>query len=190
MPLTIRLKCPLAGFAADAESVGNVIGLTMMEKLCVALRGGVLLSETLSVKLFVVFACVTSGRNEKLALVLLTCVSVALVGPVSSAKVSGGAGWLVSVAPAEKATVWPTFTVWLAMGSRIGGVLGGMMEFNVRAIMVVWLSKPQVVVMVTFDVPEATVLEAVSISEIAPPVMGFAVNVAVTPLGRLLALNV
>jgi hypothetical protein len=56
--------------------------------------------------------------------------------------------------------------------------------------MVVWLSKPQVVVMVTFDVPEATVLEAVSISEIAPPVMGFAVNVAVTPLGRLLALNV
>jgi len=40
------------------------------------------------------------------------------------------------------------------------------------------------------DVPEVTVLEAVNVSEFAPPVTGFAANVAVTPLGRLLALNV
>ena len=94
MPLTVMLNCPLAEFAADAESVGNVIGLTTTEKLCLALRGGVRLSETSNSKLFVELAWATRGRNEKLALVLLTCVSVALVAPASSAKVSfGGAGW-------------------------------------------------------------------------------------------------
>ena len=44
--------------------------------------------------------------------------------------------------------------------------------------------------MVTFDVPEVTVLEAVSVSRLAPPVIGFVANVAETPLGRLLTLNV
>jgi hypothetical protein len=38
-------------------------GLTMTEKLWVALNGGVPLLETFSVKLFGEFACVTSGRN-------------------------------------------------------------------------------------------------------------------------------
>ena len=96
----------------------------------------------------------------------------------------------MSVALAVKATVWPTFTVWLAIGASVGGVLGGMREFSVRAIVVVWLSNPQVAVMVTFDVPEVTVLEAVNVSVLAPPVMGFVANVVVTPLGRSLALNV
>ena len=76
------------------------------------------------------------------------------------------------------------------MGDRVGAVLGSVRAFSVSAMVVVWLSNPQVVVMVTFDVPEVTVLEAVNVSVLAPPVMGFAVNVAVTPLGRLLALNV
>ena len=96
----------------------------------------------------------------------------------------------MSVALAVKATVWPAFTVWLAIGDKIGAVLGGMMAFSVREIVVVWLSHPQVVVMVTFDVPEVTELEAVNVSVLAPPVMGFAANIAVTPLGRLVALNV
>jgi hypothetical protein len=47
-----------------------------------------------------------------------------------------------------------------------------------------------VAVIVTFDVPEVTVLEAVNVSALAPPVIGFVANVAVTPLGRLLALSV
>ena len=145
------------------------------------------LSETFSVKLFVEFACVTSGRKENAPLLVL---SVALVAPASSAKVSVCGGWSVSVALAVKATVWPTFTVWLAMGDRVGAVLGSVMAFSVRAIVVVWLSNPQVAVMVTFDVPEVTVLEAVNVSVFAPPVIGFVANVAVTPLGRLLALSV
>jgi len=33
--------------------------------------------------------------------------------------------------------------------------------------------------MVTFEVPEVTELEAVNVSVLAPPVMGFAANVAV-----------
>ena len=65
-----------------------------------------------------------------------------------------------------------------------------MMEFSVRAMVDVWLSNPQAARTVTFDVPEVTVLEAVNVSVFAPPVTGFAANVAVTPLGRLLALNV
>jgi hypothetical protein len=44
--------------------------------------------------------------------------------------------------------------------------------------------------MVTFDVPEVTVLEAVNVSVLTAPVIGFVANVAVTPLGRLLALKV
>src|SRR5271157_880653 len=100
---------------------GTDSGLTTTEKLCVALNGGVPLSETFSVKLFVEFACVTSGRNENAPLLVLT---VALVAPANSAKVSVSVcgGWSVSVAMAVKATVWPTFTVWLAMGTRAGGV--------------------------------------------------------------------
>src|SRR5271167_573681 len=94
-----------------------VSGLTTTEKFCVALNGGVPLSETSSAKLFVEFACVMSGRNEKLAFVLLACVSVALVSRTSNTKVSIGGGWSVSVALAVKATVWPTFTVWLAIGA-------------------------------------------------------------------------
>ena len=54
----------------------------------------------------------------------------------------------------------------------------------------VWLINPQVAMTVTFDVPEVTVLEAVSVSRLAPPVIGFVANVAVTPLGRLLTLSV
>jgi hypothetical protein len=76
------------------------------------------------------------------------------------------------------------------MGARVGGVLGAVTAFSVRAMVVVWLSNPHVAVMVTFDVPEVTVLEAVSVSVLAPPGIGFVANVAVTPLGRLLALNV
>ena len=91
------------------------------EIICVALNGGVPLSETSSVKLFVEFACVTSGRNENAPLLVLT---VALVAPANIAKVSVSVCgcWSESVAMAVKATVWPTFTVWLAMGTRVGGV--------------------------------------------------------------------
>src|ERR1017187_7515678 len=106
-------------------------GLTTTEKLCVALNGGAPLSETFNVKSFVEFACVTSGRNENAPLLVF---SVALVAPASSAKVNVCGGEFVSVALAVKATVWPTFTVQLVMIASTGGVLGGMMEFSVRAI--------------------------------------------------------
>ena len=79
----MKLNCPPANkilLMPGAES-----GLTMTEKLCVALRLGVPLSETCSVKLFVEFACATSGRKLKAPLFAL---SVAFVAPASSAKVN------------------------------------------------------------------------------------------------------
>jgi hypothetical protein len=76
------------------------------------------------------------------------------------------------------------------MEAKVGGVLGGMIEFSVRAMVVVWLSNPQMATTVTFDVPEVTVLEAVNVNVLAPPVIRFVANVAATPLGRLFALNV
>src|ERR1022692_1550272 len=164
---------------------GAESGLTMTEKLCVALILGVPLSATFSVKLLVEFASVTSGRKENAPLFVF---SVALVVPASSAKVSVCGGESVSVTLAAKATVRPAFTVWLAIGARIGGVLGGFTAFSVRALVVGWLINPQVAMMVTFDVPEVTELDAVRVSALAPPVIGFAANVAATPLGRLLAL--
>src|SRR5581483_5299086 len=118
--LTWKLNCPPANEMLLMPGAGS--GLTTTEKFCVALRLGVPLSATFSVKLFVEFACVTSGRNENAPLFVL---SVALVAPASSAKVSVRCGWLESVALAVKATVWPTFTVWLAMGARVGGVVTG-----------------------------------------------------------------
>src|ERR1017187_9857437 len=97
-------------------------GLTITEKLCVALRPGVPLSATFSVKLLVEFACVTSGRKENAPLLVF---SVALAALASSAKVNVCRGESVSVALAVKATVWPTFTVRLVMAARVGGVLTG-----------------------------------------------------------------
>ena len=76
------------------------------------------------------------------------------------------------------------------MAASTGGVLGGVTAFSVRAMVVVWLINPAVAMTVTFVVPEVTVLDAVSVSRLAPPVLGLLVNVAETPLGRLLTLNV
>ena len=109
---------------------GAESGLTLTEKLWVALRLGVPLSATFSVKVLVEFACVTSGRKENAPLLVL---SVALAAPDSSANVSVCGGWSVSVALAAKATVWPAFTIWLAIGDRLGGVLvcaGGINRFT------------------------------------------------------------
>ena len=166
---------------------GAESGFTMTEKLCVAVRLGVPLSETLSVKPFVEFACVTSGRNENAPLFVF---SVAFVAPASSAKAKVCGGESVSEALAVNATVCPTFTVRLVIAAKVGGVLGGMTEFSVRATVDEWVSNPHLATMVTFVVPEATVLEAVRINLVEPPVMGFVAYVAVTPLGRLVALNV
>jgi hypothetical protein len=71
------------------------------------------------------------------------------------------------------------------MAASTGGVLAGM----VRAMVVVWLIDPLVPVIVTVDVPVVAVLDAVSVNTLVP-IVGFVPNVAVTPLGRLLALNV
>src|ERR1017187_1951260 len=149
---------------------GAESGLTMTEKVCVALILGVPLSATFSVKLLLEFACVTSGRKLNVPLLVF---SVALVAPASSAKVSVCGGKSVSIALAVKATAWPTFTVRLVMTAKVGGVLDGVTAFSVRAIVDVWLNNPQVAVMVTFDVPEVTELEAVNVSGLAPPVIGF-----------------
>src|SRR5512138_2513933 len=128
----LKLNGPLA--AETLLMPGVESGFTNTEKLWVALKLGVPLSDTFRLKLLVEFACVTSGRNEKAPLVVL---SVALVAPPSSAKVSVCGGWLVSVALAVNATVWPTLTVWLAIGARVGGVLVGATPFSVRAIIFV-----------------------------------------------------
>ena len=65
--------------------LGCVSGFTVTVKLCVALKLGVPLSETFSVKLLVELACVTSGRKENAPLLVF---SVAFVAPASSANVS------------------------------------------------------------------------------------------------------
>jgi hypothetical protein len=71
------------------------------------------------------------------------------------------------------------------MGTRVGSVLAG----RVRAMVVVWLIDLLVPVIVTVDVPVVAVLDAVSVNTLVP-IVGFVPNVAVTPLGRPLALNV
>src|ERR1044071_1035392 len=101
---------------------GAESGFTKTAKVCVALRLGVPLSETFSVKLFVEFACVTSGRKENAPLLVS---SVAFAGPDSNAKVSVCGGWFVSVALAVNATVWPTLTVRLLIAASTGGALVG-----------------------------------------------------------------
>ena len=95
---------------------GEESGFTTTENVCVALKLGVPLSETISVKLLVEFAWVTSGRKLNAPLLVF---SVALVAPTSSAKVSVWGGESASVALAVKATVWPTFTVRLVMADLI-----------------------------------------------------------------------
>src|ERR1043166_3492268 len=126
---------------------------------------GVPLSETFNVKLFVEFACVTSGRNENAPSLVLR---VAFVAPASSANVRICGGWFESVALAVNATVWPTLTVRLVIAASTGGVLVG--PVRVRAMVFVWLINPAVAMTVTFVVPEVTLLEAVSVSRLAPPV--------------------
>ncbi len=68
-------------------------------------------------------------------------------------------------------------------------------EFTVREIVVLWLSVPDVPVIVTVAAPVVAVEEAVSVNvEVALPfaggVTGFVENAAVTPLGKPEALNV
>ena len=64
-------------------TAGNARGLTVIVKLCVALRLGEVLSVTFSVTGLIVLASVTCGRQLKAALVLFSLVSVALAGPMS-----------------------------------------------------------------------------------------------------------
>jgi hypothetical protein len=68
-------------------------------------------------------------------------------------------------------------------------------EFTVKAIVVLWVSEPEVPVTVTVAGPVVAVEEAVSVSvDVALPfeggVTGFVENAAVTPLGRPVALSV
>jgi hypothetical protein len=55
--------------------------------------------------------------------------------------------------------------------------------FTVRATVVVWLSEPEVPVIVTVDIPVVAVLLAVSV-KVLVAVVGFVPNDAVTPFGR------
>ena len=119
--VTSSVNWPL--FQLTNGTVGNDRGLTVIVKLCVALRLGEPLSATFSVTGLMVLASVTAGRQLKAALVLLIGVNVALAGALSRLKVSVGVGELVSVATAVTATVWPTLTVWLAIGASVGAVL-------------------------------------------------------------------
>lgn len=68
-------------------------------------------------------------------------------------------------------------------------------EFTVKAMVVLWLSEPEVPVTVTVAVPVAAVAEAVSVRveftlPFAGGVTGLGENPAVTPLGKLEALSV
>lgn len=68
-------------------------------------------------------------------------------------------------------------------------------EFTVKAMVVLWLSEPEVPVTVTVAVPVVAVAEAVSVRvEFALPfaggVTGLGENPAVTPLGKPEALSV
>ncbi|MDR3458478.1 MAG: hypothetical protein P4N60_13585 [Verrucomicrobiae bacterium] len=85
------------GKVADARG-GERIGEDA--KLCVAPNGGVPLSEIVSVKLLIEFACVSSGRNENAPLLVL---NVALVAPTSSAKVNAAGGFFRALkAPVDR----------------------------------------------------------------------------------------
>jgi hypothetical protein len=68
-------------------------------------------------------------------------------------------------------------------------------ELTVSAMVVLWVSAPEVPVTVTVAPPRDAVAEAVSVRvEVALPfaagVTGFVENAAVTPVGRPVALNV
>ena len=58
-----------------------------------------------------------------------------------------------------------------------------MTAFTVRATRVVWLSVPEVPVIVTVDIPVVAALLAVSV-KVLVAAAGFVLNDAVTPLGR------
>ena len=50
-------------------------------------------------------------------------MSVALAGALTKVKASFCGGESVSLAIAVMATVWPTLTIWLAIGASVGSVL-------------------------------------------------------------------
>lgn len=76
----------------------------------------------------------------------------------------------------------PCFTVRLD-GEADSEKLGVAVAFMVREIDVVWLSVPDVPVIVTAFVPVVAVLLAVKVTTLVP-VVGFVPNVAVTPVGK------
>lgn len=69
------------------------------------------------------------------------------------------------------------------LGDALTLKLGDVVEFTVRAMVVVAVRLPEVPVIVTVAVPVVAVLLAVSVSTLVL-VVGFVPNVAVTPLGR------
>jgi len=71
MPLTVRVNRRFAKFAADPDSVGNVIGFTTTEKFRVALNSELPLSVTWIEMVLVELACQIKGRQLKAAFVLL-----------------------------------------------------------------------------------------------------------------------
>ena len=73
-------------------TTGLVTGLTVTVKLLVALKLGMLLSDTTTETGLVVLAWLTSGRHVNTALVALMVFKVEFVGPVNSEKVKVGVG--------------------------------------------------------------------------------------------------
>ena len=80
---------------------------------------------------------------------------------------------------------WPTITA--------AGLLASVKleaAFTVTATVVVWIAAPSVPVIVTFNGPPTVAVPlAVSVRVLEPVVVGFGLKLAVTPFGRLLALN-
>src|SRR5215813_1303817 len=64
------------------------------------------------------------------------------------------------------------------------------LSFTVRLIVAVRVRPPPVPVTVTVAAPRVAVLEALKVSVLLPPVAGFVLKLAVTPLGNPLALKV
>ncbi len=82
----------------------------------------------------------------------------------------------------------PRFTIKLA-GDAESAKSGAGGALTVRINVVERVSPPPVPLMFTLDIPVAAALDAVSVSELLPPIVEVGLKVAVTPLGSPLALS-
>src|ERR1035437_2602907 len=181
-PVTFNFQKPLVRRASP--STGLASGFTTIEKLCVALNGGVPLSVTFRVVRLVVFACATAGRHVKIP---LFAFNTAPVGAVSRLNVSVCAGVSESVATLVIVSVTPALTTRLETGDNIGGVF---VTVTTNVTFVLCVCPPLMPLMVTVFVPAGVEPEVVIVSvEVPEPLNDVGLKPAIVPAGRPLAVK-